>query len=337
MALQLPRVSQIALQPPNDVNSALASHRASAMSTRDAHRTAEDERSPMALEPSSDMSSAQGQQMAAKVGIRGYKYNTVNKVVSPKGISNRDWHIDFGMLDDANQHPGDVMVVEPQIPVAPSSLGITNIRNLTNLEGTQGKAFQSDPQCKFEDHALARTAVGAGSARRWLHRIWHQRQEHARCSVRRKRRGTCTLGAGSARRWLHRIWHQRKEHAKRLVKRKRRGTCTPQGCLSWHRCKPRQADAGAQGNLKVMRRETVTLVMKGAAVDWGLKRKHVATHSIRISGATALLIAGVPAEVVKIMGRWISNAFIGDTRYQAELMAGISQRMVNTSYMVRPF
>ena len=79
--------------------------------------------------------------------------------------------------------------------------------------------------------------------------------------------------------------------------------------------------------------------MKGAAVDCGLhvKPKHVATHSIRISGATALLIAGVPAEVVKIMGGWISNAFIGYTRYQAELMAGIAQRMVNTPYVVRPF
>ena len=79
--------------------------------------------------------------------------------------------------------------------------------------------------------------------------------------------------------------------------------------------------------------------MKVAAVDCGLKpKKHVATHSIRILGAMALLIAGVPAEVVKIMGRWISNAFIGYTRYQAELiMAGISQRMVNTLYVVRPF
>ena len=88
-----------------------------------------------------------------------------------------------------------------------------------------------------------------------------------------------------------------------------------------------------------MTRETVTLLMKGAAVDCGLKpKKHVATHSIRILGATALLITGVTAEVDnKIMGRWCSNAFIGYTRYQAELMAGISQRMVNTSYVVRPF
>ena len=145
------------------------------------------------------------------------------------------------------------------------------------------------------------------------------------------------MGAGSARRWLHRIWHQRQEHTRRSVRRKRRSTCTLQGRLSWRQCKPRQADAGAQGNLKVMMRETVTLLMKGAAVDCGLKQTHVATRSLRISGATALLIAGVTAEVVQIMGRWSSNAFIGYTRYQAELMAGISQRMVNTPYVVRPF
>jgi len=76
--------------------------------------------------------------------------------------------------------------------------------------------------------------------------------------------------------------------------------------------------------------------MKGAAADFGLQPKWVATHSIRISGATALLMAGVPPETVQIMGRWISNAFIGYTRYQAELMVGISQRMVGTHYVVRP-
>ena len=290
MALQPPSVYQMPLQPPNDVNSALASHRASVMNcaqaaaqavdyvvavtqtaaaatqatdkahgtaadgvsptslqpasdmnsiqrqqvyvaqataqavvqavaqgvaaaktvvvavqtTRDAHRTAADEMSPMAREPTSDMTSAQGEQVAAKVGIREYerqriKYSTGGgKVASQEGISNRDWHIDFGrlgmlddanqhpgdimidrlgMLDDANQHHGDVMIVEPQIPITPSSLEIPNIRNLTNLERTQGKAFQSDPQCKFEDHALARTAVWTGSARRRRYWIWHQRHD----------------------------------------------------------------------------------------------------------------------------------------------------------------
>ena len=196
--------------------------------------------SPMALMPASDTSSAQGQQMVAKVVIREYAR--------------------LDMLEDVNHHPGDAMVVEPQIHVAPSSLGIPNFRNLTNLERTQGKAFQRDLQCKLKDHALARTALGTGSARCWLHRIWHQRQEHARRSVRRKRRGNCTS----------------------------------QGRVSWHRGKPRQADAGAQGNLKVMARETVTLVMKGAAVDYGRKPKAVSggVHGRDLSANGEYVVCG---------------------------------------------
>ena len=74
----------------------------------------------------------------------------------------------------------------------------------------------------------------------------------------------------------------------------------------------------------------VTVLMKGAAVDCKVPPRKVGTHSIRISGATALLLAGVPPATVQIMGRWASNAFIGYTRYQAELMVGISKRMVDT-------
>jgi len=94
---------------------------------------------------------------------------------------------------------------------------------------------------------------------------------------------------------------------------------------------------GADGlEWTVLTRETITMLMKGAATDCGLNPASVATHSIRISGATALLMAGVPPEVVQIMGRWISNAFIGYTRYQAELMVGIAERMVATHYVARP-
>jgi len=60
----------------------------------------------------------------------------------------------------------------------------------------------------------------------------------------------------------------------------------------------------------MLTREAATLLMKGAAVDFDLQPKWVATRSIRISGATALLMAGVPPETVQIMGRWVSNAFI---------------------------
>ena len=85
----------------------------------------------------------------------------------------------------------------------------------------------------------------------------------------------------------------------------------------------------------VLTREAVTLLVKGAANECGVNQRHVGTHSIRISGATALLLAGVPPEVVQIIGRWISNAFIGYTRYRSELMNGVATRMVGTHYMVR--
>ena len=85
----------------------------------------------------------------------------------------------------------------------------------------------------------------------------------------------------------------------------------------------------------VLTREAVTLLIKGAATECGMDTKLVGTHSIRISGATALLLAGVPPEVVQIIGRWASNAFIGYTRYQAELMKGVATCMVNTHYVVR--
>ena len=85
----------------------------------------------------------------------------------------------------------------------------------------------------------------------------------------------------------------------------------------------------------VLTRDTITLLMKGVATDFDMKPEHVATHSIRISGATALLLAGVPPAVVQIVGRWASDAFMGYTRYQAELMAGVAKRMINTGYVVR--
>ena len=86
----------------------------------------------------------------------------------------------------------------------------------------------------------------------------------------------------------------------------------------------------------VLTRDVVTLLIKGAAADCEMDVGLVGTHSIRISGATALLLAGVAPEVVQIIGRWASNAFIGYTRYQAELMKGVATRMVATHYVVQP-
>jgi hypothetical protein len=35
---------------------------------------------------------------------------------------------------------------------------------------------------------------------------------------------------------------------------------------------------------------------------------------------------------VQIIGRWVSNSFIGYQRYKAELMKGIADKMVRTHY-----
>ena len=85
----------------------------------------------------------------------------------------------------------------------------------------------------------------------------------------------------------------------------------------------------------VLTREAVTLLVKGAANECGVNQRLVGTHSIRISGATALLLAGVAPEVVQIIGRWVSNAFIGYTSYRSELMNGVATSMVRTHYVVR--
>ena len=87
---------------------------------------------------------------------------------------------------------------------------------------------------------------------------------------------------------------------------------------------------------KVLTRDDVTILMKGAAVECNIPSKQVATHSIRISGATALLLANIPPETVQIIGRWTSNTFIGYQRYKAELMGGIANRMINTHYITAP-
>ncbi|EGZ11796.1 hypothetical protein PHYSODRAFT_517236 [Phytophthora sojae] len=50
-------------------------------------------------------------------------------------------------------------------------------------------------------------------------------------------------------------------------------------------------------------------VIKQAATQAGLDPTRYATHSIRIGGATKLWNAGADHLVIKVLGRWLSNAF----------------------------
>jgi hypothetical protein len=84
----------------------------------------------------------------------------------------------------------------------------------------------------------------------------------------------------------------------------------------------------------VLSRTMVVNVIKSAATECNLPTKLASTHSIRISGATALLLAGVPAETVQIIGRWVSNVFQRYTRFKAEIMQGVSAAMARTGFAV---
>ena len=85
----------------------------------------------------------------------------------------------------------------------------------------------------------------------------------------------------------------------------------------------------------VVKRESIALIIKSAAAECRIPTKMASTHSIRISGATALLLAGVAAETVQLIGRWISNAFMGYTRYKSEIMGGIASSMIHTKFGVQ--
>lgn len=71
----------------------------------------------------------------------------------------------------------------------------------------------------------------------------------------------------------------------------------------------------------------VSCVIKEAAVSCGLSPEKYSTHSVRIGGATKPLNAGAHRLVIKVLGRWLSNAFGEYPVLTAEGARGISSLM----------
>ncbi|EGZ08169.1 hypothetical protein PHYSODRAFT_434634, partial [Phytophthora sojae] len=71
----------------------------------------------------------------------------------------------------------------------------------------------------------------------------------------------------------------------------------------------------------------VSSVIKRAASRMGLDPARFSTHSVRIGGATALVNAGADRLMIKLMGRWLSNAFEDYPVLSAKGTAGLSQQM----------
>ena len=81
------------------------------------------------------------------------------------------------------------------------------------------------------------------------------------------------------------------------------------------------------GGAPVQREHIASLLEKAAAAE-GYSPSRFGTHSLRIGGATALLHAGMPIELIQRYGRWLSSAFqlylweaAQDSRYLAQAMA----------------
>jgi integrase len=64
----------------------------------------------------------------------------------------------------------------------------------------------------------------------------------------------------------------------------------------------------------------------------------LSAHSLRPGGATALLCAGIDSDVIKLLGRWKSDAMFRYLRIQVHIhQSNIAQRMLNHgSYTFAP-
>ena len=56
----------------------------------------------------------------------------------------------------------------------------------------------------------------------------------------------------------------------------------------------------------------------------GIDQSKYAGHSLRIGAATAVAAAGIPAHVIKMMGRWSSKAYLLYIRTPRETLAAVS-------------
>ena len=58
-----------------------------------------------------------------------------------------------------------------------------------------------------------------------------------------------------------------------------------------------------------------------------IAHEHYSGHSFRISAATAAAAVGVPAHIIKMLGRWSSEAYLLYVRTPGETLAAISQQL----------
>jgi hypothetical protein len=74
-------------------------------------------------------------------------------------------------------------------------------------------------------------------------------------------------------------------------------------------------------------RDIVKALMQAA----GLDPRRYGAHSLRIGGATAALAAGVPPQLIRLMGRWSSDIYQLYCRMSIESALGVSRAIANAT------
>ena len=80
----------------------------------------------------------------------------------------------------------------------------------------------------------------------------------------------------------------------------------------------------------VVTRSAVSNALKAVAVELGYPSSHIASHSLRAGAATSALQSMDP-HLIKILGRWRSDAVLLYTRYTRNLMKDVASRLANTT------
>jgi len=84
------------------------------------------------------------------------------------------------------------------------------------------------------------------------------------------------------------------------------------------------------GRFNPLSRAMITSVIRQLLSNAGLNHMEFASHSFRIGAATTAAAAGLPAWMIKSLGRWSSNAYLSYIHRQPQLTSAIHQLLART-------
>ena len=90
------------------------------------------------------------------------------------------------------------------------------------------------------------------------------------------------------------------------------------------------------GRFHPLSRAAVTTTLRQLLKKAGIDHAHYSSHSFRIGAATTAAAAGLPAWVIKSLGRWTSNAYLTYIHQHPALTSKIFKLLSNTDATDQP-